>query len=114
MSFALTTPQILDRSKTVTRRKGWLFLKPGDRLWAVKKAMGLKKGEKVERLALIEVVDVYREQLFSIDDDDVIAEGFPGWTQTEFRDMYCEANGGDDFQDCTRIQFKYVEDHANG
>lgn len=35
MSFALTTPQILNRSKTVTRRAGWSFLKPGDIVCAV-------------------------------------------------------------------------------
>lgn len=35
MSFALTTSQIRDRSKTVTRRFGWWFLVPGDQVWAV-------------------------------------------------------------------------------
>ena len=30
MSFALTTKQIKSRTKTVTRRLGWTFLKPGD------------------------------------------------------------------------------------
>lgn len=63
MSFSLTTPQILDRSKTVTRRMGWKFLKPGDRIRAVKKAMGLKKGEKVHQLAVLEVIDVRRQPL---------------------------------------------------
>ena len=46
MSFMLTTNQIIDETKDVTRRNGWENLKPGDRLRAVEKAMGLKKGEK--------------------------------------------------------------------
>lgn len=61
MSFAMTMPQILDETKVVTRRFGWWFLKPGERVWAVKKAMGLKKGEKIERLRQIEIVSVRKE-----------------------------------------------------
>jgi len=63
MSFALTTAQILNREKRVTRRMGWLNLKPGDRIRAVKKAMGLKKGESIEELAVLKVIDVRREPL---------------------------------------------------
>jgi len=50
MSFALTEQQMRDQSKTVTRRRGWGFLKPGDTLYAVNKVMGFKKGEKPERI----------------------------------------------------------------
>lgn len=32
MSVAFTEQAVRDRTKTVTRRKGWTFLKPGDRL----------------------------------------------------------------------------------
>lgn len=39
MSFALTTDQVKDRVKTVTRRNGWWFLKPGDIVNAVKKGV---------------------------------------------------------------------------
>ena len=42
MSFALTTEQVRRREKTVTRRRGWWFLKPGDIVTAVKKARGLR------------------------------------------------------------------------
>jgi hypothetical protein len=31
MSVSLTEPQVRARSKTVTRRLGWLMLKPGDK-----------------------------------------------------------------------------------
>lgn len=46
MSFSMTTAQMYARNKDVTRRFGWWFLKPGDRVMTVEKAMGLKKGEK--------------------------------------------------------------------
>ena len=63
MSFALTTEQIRARTKTVTRRLGWEFLKPGDLVQAVVKCQGLKKGEKVEPLAELRIVAVRRESL---------------------------------------------------
>jgi len=50
MSFALTKTQIVDGSKTVTRRAGWLFLKPGDLIQPVEKCMGLKPGESIVKL----------------------------------------------------------------
>jgi len=90
MSFALTTAQLLDGSKTVTRRVGWANLKPGDRLKAVRKAMGLKPGEKVDVLAEIEVVSVRRERLDFINKTDCIAEGFPHLTPGQFVEMFCK------------------------
>lgn len=66
MSFAKTIDQIRNRTKTVTRRTGWEWLEPGTALWAVDKAMGLKKGEKVVRICKIRVVDVRRERLEDI------------------------------------------------
>lgn len=82
MSFALTTAQILDRSKTVTRRTGWAFLKPGDLIQAVEKGMGLKKGETVRKLAVLRVLNVRREPLAALVQnltygfDEVQKEGF--------------------------------------
>lgn len=66
MSFALTTSQVLARTKTVTRRTGWQDLKPGTLLRAVKKAQGLRKGEHPSVLATIRVVSVNREPLGAI------------------------------------------------
>jgi hypothetical protein len=79
MSFALTERQLMDGSKTVTRRTGWQNLKPGTRLLAVRKAMGLKPGEKVVVLCEVDVVSVRRERLDAITPADVAAEGFPEW-----------------------------------
>lgn len=110
MSFALTTPQIRDRSKTVTRRTGWAFLKPGDRLAAVEKAMGFKKGEKAPApIAVIEVVSVDRQRLCDITPQDVFREGFPSFTTPQFIAFYKRANGGLRDQPVTRIEFRYVD-----
>ncbi|QDT07976.1 hypothetical protein K227x_64060 [Rubripirellula lacrimiformis] len=76
ISFALTTQQIRDKTKTVTRRKGWKFLKPGDILNGCVKCMGLRPGEKIERLGQIYVTDVRREPLNLIQDG-AAKEGFP-------------------------------------
>lgn len=92
MSFALTERQLMDGTKTVTRRTGWENLKPGDHLLAVRKAMGLKRGEKAVALCEIEVVSVRREPLCDITPADVLAEGFPEWTNNvaEFVAMFCK------------------------
>lgn len=84
MSFALTERQLMDGSKTVTRRTGWKNLKAGDRLLAVRKAMGLKAGEKVQPLCVIEVVSVRTQALCCIDQDDCAREGFPDMSPGEF------------------------------
>lgn len=69
ISFAYTKRQFEERTKTVTRRMGWLNLKAGDILWGVEKAMGLKPGETIKRLGMIKVVNVRREPLRAMIDD---------------------------------------------
>ena len=54
----------------------------------------VKRGEKVERLATIRIVDVRREPLWCITSDDVLREGFPLMTRREFITMFCEHNRG--------------------
>lgn len=92
MSFALTERQLMDGTKTVTRRTGWKNLEPGARLLAVRKAMGLKAGEKVQVLCEIEVVSVRQERLDAITLAEVVAEGFPEWADrpAEFVAMFCK------------------------
>jgi len=111
ISFALTTEQFRKRTKTVTRRKGWKFLKSGDILTGCVKCMGLKPGEKIERLGQIRVVDVRQEPLSAMTRDDVWAEGFNGKTSTpdDFISMFCEHMGGDRNQIVTRIEFEYLD-----
>lgn len=69
MSVAMTTQAVIERRKTVTRRKGWTFLKPGYRLTLCRKVMGRKPGEPLVRLAEVEVVSVRRERLRALTDD---------------------------------------------
>ena len=89
MSFTLTTQQIRDRTKTVTRREGWEFLQPGDLVMACVKCMGLHKGEKVERIRPIRILDVRKEPLWRISEEDVVKEGFPEMTALQFIDFVC-------------------------
>jgi hypothetical protein len=49
--------------KDVTRRVGWLNLKVGERLQVCEKCQGLKHGESLVRICVIEVVSARREQL---------------------------------------------------
>jgi hypothetical protein len=77
MSVALTEQAVRDQRKTVTRRLGWLFLKPGDRLTLVRKVQGRKPGEPIVRLAEVEVVSVGRGSILSLTEEDVARECVP-------------------------------------
>ena len=109
MSFWLTTDQMRQRVKTNTRRLGWWFLKPGDRIRAVVRGMGLKKGEKVQPICVIEVVSTRGERLDAITKADVIAEGFPDFSPTEFVEMICKYHRIEPDKIINRIEFKYVD-----
>lgn len=113
MSFALTTGQILKRTKTVTRRLGWTFLRPGDLICAVEKSQGLKKGEKVKRLVTLLVTGVHREPLNDLlapnGWDEVAREGFPGMSPDDFVDFFCASHNCKPNAIVTRIAFSYVE-----
>ena len=112
MSFMLTTGQFKNKSKTVTRRLGWLFLKPGDVVMGCEKCQGLKKGETVNRLGLIWIVSTRAEQLDAImaNPVDVIREGFPEWRLTpwKFVEMFCKHNKCSPETEINRIEFEYL------
>lgn len=110
ISFMLTTEQVRTRQKTVTRRLGWQTLKRGDVLNACVKCMGLKPGEKVERLATIRVLDVQRVPLWRITNDDVEREGFPGKSAEWFIEMFTREMKVKPSTEVTRIEFEYLED----
>ncbi len=109
MSFMLTTEQTKNRSKTVTRRLGWKFLKPGDQVMAVEKSQGLKKGEKIKRICVLVIISNTPEMLCKITPAEVTMEGFPGKSPEWFIDMFCRSH-----KNCTpetyvnRIEFKYT------
>ncbi len=113
ISFMLTTEQVRNRTKTVTRRNGWAWLQSGTILNGVNKCQGLKKGEHPVKLATIRVLSVTREPLYTITQEDVIREGFPDWTPKQFVDFYARHNGGDPGMLITRIQFEYIEDASS-
>lgn len=119
ISFALTTEQILEGTKDVTRRLGWLKLKAGDQLRPVRKCMGLRPGEKIAVLRdPITVVSVRREPLRAMLDDteygfeECRREGF-GWHPdyrfpSAFVGFFCASHRGCTPETViTRIEFSY-------
>lgn len=108
MSFSLTERQLLDGTKTVTRRLGWANLRPGQKVLAVRKTRGLRKGERQEPLAVIVVRDVRRERLDAITAEDVVREGFPDLSPDEFVTMFCEHMRCDPTTYVTRIEFERI------
>lgn len=115
MSFSMTTEAFRDGSKTVTRRLGWADLKPGDILMGVEKAQGLKRGEKVKRIHPMRILDVTMEPLdeilfapFRQSHDEVIREGFPDMTPSEFVEMFCQHNKCTPETTVQRIEFEHL------
>ena len=84
--------------------------------------MGLKPGEKIERLGQIRVVDVRREPLNLMETegvppnkygyDEAAKEGFPQMSGSQFVSMFCEHMGGSRDQEITRIEFDFVNETA--
>lgn len=110
MSFALTTDQIKNQTKTVTRRTGWKTLKVGDLIQPIVKGMGLKKGEKQELIGKpIKVVSISVQRLYQISFEDVRREGFPSMSQEGFIEMFCKANNCDRKTQVQRIEFEYIK-----
>ncbi len=108
MSFSLTTKQVRERTKTVTRRLRWKDLEPGTILNACEKGMGLKKGEKKTIICQIRATDVRREPLDSIDQADLVKEGFFDQTPEDFIAMFTQHNKCNRDQLITRIEFEYL------
>ena len=108
MSFAMTTPQFKARTKDVTRRFGWWFLRPGDVLCGVEKAMGLQKGEKIVRLGLIRVVSTRPEPLNAITPEECVREGFPEMQPADFVAMLCRHYRCDSGKTVNRIEYQYI------
>ena len=114
MSFMLTTRQVIDGTKTVTRRFGWDHLKIGDCIMACEKCRGLGKGGKINRLRLIEIVGVRKERADEItryDDPagECAREGFPDMSAGDFVAMLCKANNAKPTDRCNRIEFRYLD-----
>ena len=109
MSFSITTTQMYQRSKTVTRRMGWSFLQPDDLVSAIEKGQGLKKGEKVKRIGTIKIISIRAETLSSITIEEVIKEGFPDMNVPQFVRMFCKANKCEPNDLVNRIEFERID-----
>lgn len=116
MSVSHTEAAVVARTKTVTRRLGWLFLKPGDRLTLCRKVMGRKPGEPLVRICDVEVVSVRREPLCAIAGDardlgaaELAREGFTDIDATEFMVRYFFPQGIRAADDVTRIEWRYLD-----
>lgn len=112
MSFAMTIKQMHMGTKDVTRRFGWWSLKPGDQVMAVEKAMGLKKGEKVNKIYPIKIISIRAEPLNAISKEDVIREGFPDWTPDQFIEMLVRHYKVDPMRIVNRIEFIKAQEEA--
>jgi hypothetical protein len=110
MSVALTEPSVRDRSKTVTRRMGWLMLKPGDQLTLCRKVMGRRKGEPLVRIVNVEVVAVKRMPLNWITEAECEREGLPNLSPAEFVEFFTATHKGcTPESDVTRIEWRYLD-----
>lgn len=114
MSFALTTKQAREKTKTVTRRLGWWFLKPGDIVQQVERGMGLKKGEKIKRIHLIRIVSTRGEPLEAMFCNvgygllECQKEGFSDKNPEWFVRMFARHNKCRIGTEVNRIEFEYV------
>jgi hypothetical protein len=109
MAVSLTEDQVRDRTKTVTRRKGWRDLQPGTRLTLCRKVQGRKPGEPLVRIAEVEVISVRREPLDAVTPEEVTAEGFPGWDPGQFVQFFCSSQGCEPGTEVTRVEWRYLE-----
>lgn len=110
ISFMLTTQQIVDETKTVTRRMGWLNARVGELLQGCEKCQGLGKDGKINKLKVIRVTEVRREPLKAITQDEVIREGFPDMSHAEFVAFFCKSHKRCTPEtEVTVLRFEYVK-----
>lgn len=114
MSFAMTVEQLLDGTKTVTRRSGGWKAKPyghrmlraGDRFLAIDRLdFRQKNGSRV--LGVCTAVSVRREPLCAITDEDPGREGFPDMSAADFVAIYCIRMKCEPGIEVTRIGFTF-------
>ncbi len=114
MSFSLTTPQVRERRKNVTRRLGWLNAKVGDVVMAIEKGQGLKKGQHPVKIGPIRFTKVHREPLNTMTKNPAYGmieakrEGFPHLTGRGFVKMFCKHNRCTPRRKIGRIEFEYL------
>ena len=116
MSFKLTQHQMRNRTKSVTRRVGWAFLKEGDLISAVVQGQGLKLNESPVRIGMIRIIGCRAELLSRVVDDpeygksEMVLEGFPGMKPEDFVVMLEATNKDANVSIINRIEFEFVEE----
>lgn len=111
ISCAMTPDAVRELRKTVTRRTRWKDLKVGTLLWVVEKGQGIPKGGHVNRLALVLVTDVRREDIRHLEmfpeygREEMVKEGLPDLSPWEFVALWGKANC---YGPVTRIEWEYV------
>lgn len=114
MSFAWTGEQFLRRQKTVTRRDGWRNIKIGERHQGVRKAMGLKPGEKIESLGIFIPISSRWEPLQRLLDEpgygaeEMVKEGFAGIHPSAYVEMMCKKYKCTPQKEFNRIEFFHI------
>ena len=112
MAFSHTIEQMRARTKTVTRRVGWIELNPGDLLQAVEKTMGIPPGEHVRKLGVIRVLSIRRERFDelvrrgSYGGEEMVKEGFPGMDPQAFLLRFLTSVAPNEH--ITRIEFEHL------
>lgn len=115
MSFALTSEQYKNKTKTVTRRNGWKHIKIGVPMNGVNKCMGFRKGEKPVIFGQHIPISSHWEPLRRVIDEpeygkqEMILEGFPDWEPKQFVEMYCNHNKCTPETLVNRIEFEHAE-----
>ena len=110
MSFFHTQEQMRNRTKTVTRRLGWDFLKPGDIVNACVKCQGLKKGEKIEVICQIRIRSNEPVRLGKISQREVVKEGFVHYSPRDFVRMFFNHMHVDPYEVVNRIEFEFIDE----
>ena len=84
-------------------------MKPGDRVRAVEKAQGIKRGEKMVPLGVIEIVSNTKVVLNTIDRAECVREGFSNLAPHEFVSMFCKCMKVEPDKIVNRIEFRHVD-----
>lgn len=115
MSVAYTEQAVVERRKTVTRRAGWSYLRPGDRITLCRKVMGRKADEPLVRICDVEVVSVRRERLSLMTEHRAYGiaecdrEGFPDLNPETFIQRYfTDAQKISPDAEVTRVEWRYL------
>ena len=100
ISFSMTTPQFIAKTKDVTRRNGWWNTVDGQELMGCEKCMGLGPGGRAVRLHPIRLVKPINEKLRVMLDcpaygeQECEREGFPDWTPKQYVEFFCDSHKG--------------------